>query len=220
MLSGFQFVRLAAMKPWLTILVLLSFFHPAFAASSNSKGKTLTELKVIPARVLQRSISPKFYKSLLISPVEGWVTVRAQLAGTRLSGLRVVKSDLNGAYDALALKLAGDVRLSGRFSADRGTPPSVLLHLLIYQIADGTMALSFAHFDEPGGDQLAYYGCARLAVLKRDGKWTDIKGPEGLEGKGWAVKQGPNNNGDVLKLEVRTGGGAAEATNMSSGGGH
>lgn len=46
-----------------------------------------------------------------------------------------------------------------------------------YQIADGTMALSFAHLDEPGGDQADYYGCARLAVLKADGKWTEIKGP-------------------------------------------
>jgi hypothetical protein len=205
------------MKPWLTILVILFLFHPAFGTSSSSKGKTLTELKVIPARVLQRSISPKFYKSLLISPVEGWVTVRAQLAGTRLSGLRVTKSDLNGAYDSLALKLAGDVRLSGGFSTDRTTPPSVLLHLLIYQIADGTMALSFAHFDEPGGDQMAYYGCARLAVLKRDGKWTDIKGPEGLEGKGWAVKQGPNTGPDTLRLEMKPKG--AESTNMSGGGG-
>jgi hypothetical protein len=204
------------MKPWLTILVILSLFHPALGTSSSSKGKTLTELKVIPARVLQRSISPKFYKSLLISPVEGWVTVRAQLVGgTRLSGMRVIKSDLNGAYDSLALKLAGDVRLAGGFSTDRTTPPSVLLHLLIYQIADGTMALSFAHFDEPGGDQMAYYGCARLAVLKRDGKWTDIKGPEGLEGKGWAVKQGPNTSPDALRLEVKPQG--AEATNMNAG---
>jgi len=205
------------MKPWLTILVILFFFHPAFGTSSSSKGKTLTELKVIPARVLQRSISPKFYKSLLISPVEGWVTVRAQLAGTRLSGLRVTKSDLNGAYDSLALKLAGDVRLSGAFSTDRTTSPSVLLHLLIYQIADGTMALSFAHFDEPGGDQMAYYGCARLAVLKRDGKWVDIKGPDGLEGKGWAVKQGPNTSPDTLALEMKPKG--AESTNMAGGGG-
>lgn len=203
------------MKPWLTILVILFLIHPAFGASSSSKGKTLTELKVIPARVLQRSISPKFYKSLLISPVEGWITVRAQLAGTRLSGMRVIKSDLNGAYDSLALKLASEVRLSGGFSTDRNTTPSVLLHLLIYQIADGTMALSFAHFDEPGGDQMAYYGCARLAVLKRDGKWTEIKGPEGLEGKGWAVKQGPNTSPDALRLEVRPQG--PEATNMNAG---
>jgi hypothetical protein len=203
------------MKPWLTILALISFLHPAAGAAPNSKGKTLTELKVIPARVLQRSISPKFYKSLLISPVEGLITVRAQLSGSRLSGMRVVKSDLDGKYDSLALKLAGEVRLSGGFSADRpNTAPSVLLHLLIYQIADGTMALSFAHFDEPGGDQMAYYGCARLAVLKSNGKWVDIKGPESLEGKGLAVKQGPNNNSDAMRYEMKPGG--AEATNMGN----
>jgi hypothetical protein len=205
------------MKPWLTILALISFLHPAAGAAPGSKGKTLTELKVIPARVLQRSVSPKFYKSLLISPVEGWVTVRAQLMGTRLAGMRVVKSDLNGAYDSLALKLAGQVRLSGSFSTDRQAPPSVLLHLLIYQIADGTMALSFAHFDEGGGDQMAYYGCAKLAVLKRDGKWTEIEGPESLQGKGWAVKQGPNTGPDTLRLEVKPQ--SAEATNMGAGGG-
>ena len=79
------------------------------------------------------------------------------------------------------------------------------------------MALSFAHFDEPGGDQIAYYGCARLAVLKRDGKWVDIKGPDGLEGKGWAVKQGPNTSPDTLGLEMKPKG--AESTNMSGGGG-
>jgi hypothetical protein len=215
LLCDFHFVRLAAMKPWLTILAVLFLFHPAFGTSSSSKGKTLTELKVIPARVLQRSISPKFYKSLLISPVEGWITVRAQLSGSRLSGMRVVKSDLNGNFDSLALKLAGEVRLSGGFSADRpNTTPSVLLHLLIYQIADGTMALSFAHFDEPGGDQMAYYGCARLAVLKSNGKWVDIKGPESLEGKGLAVKQGPNNNSDAMRFEMKPGG--AEATNMGN----
>jgi hypothetical protein len=204
------------MKTWLTFVVLLFLLYPAGAAPS-SKGRTLAELKVIPARVLQRSISPKFYKSLLISPVEGWVTVRAQLSGTRLAGMRVIKSDLNGAYDSLALKLAGEVRLSGSFSTDRHSSPSILLHLLIYQIADGTMALSFAHFDEAGGDQMAYYGCAKLAVLKRDGKWTEIEGPEGLQGKGWAVKQGPNTGPDALKLEMKPQG--AEATNMNAGSG-
>lgn len=75
------------------------------------------------------------------------------------------------------------------------------------------MALSFAHLDGPGGDQMEYYGCARLAVLKGDGKWTEIKGPESLEGKGWAVRQGQKNNlADTLKLERVSQG--AESTNM------
>lgn len=91
-----------------------------------------------------------------------------------------------------------------------------MVHLLIYQIADGTLALSFAHLDEPGGDQMQYYGCSRLAVLKSDGKWTDIKGPESLEGKGLAVRQGVKNNLEAsLKVERLTQG--AEATNMGMG---
>jgi hypothetical protein len=103
--------------------------------------------------------------------------------------MRVIHSELNGAYDQLALKLANEALIAGYYSIDRpNMGGSVLLHLLIYQIADGTMALSFAHLDEPGGTQSKYFGCARLAVLKSDGKWTEIKGPEGLQGKGWAVR--------------------------------
>jgi hypothetical protein len=203
------------MKTRLTFLVLISFFHPAFGVAPSSKGQTLTELQVIPARVLQRSISAKFYKSLLVSPVEGWITVRGQLAGTHLSGIRVVKSDLGGTYDALALKLASEVRLGGNFTTERpNTAPSVLLHLLIYKIADGTMALSFAHFDEPGGDQMAYYGCARLQVLKSDGRLTQIDGPATL-GTGWTVRQGPKSTSDTLKMETMSK--AAESTNMGAG---
>jgi len=45
-------------------------------------------------------------------------------------------------------------------------------------------------------------GCARLAVLKSDGTRIDIKGPESLEGKGWAVRSPGwrNANRDVAKL--------------------
>jgi hypothetical protein len=160
-------------------------------------------MRVIPTRVLQRTISPKFYQSLLISPVKGWIVVRAQLTGTHLSGIRVIHSELNHEWDWLALKRAQEVLIAGNYTADSpNLGASVLLHLLIYQIADGTMALSFAHLDEPGGDQAQYYGCSRLAVLKADGKWTDIKGPEGLEGKGWVVRRGIKNNIEaVLKME-------------------
>lgn len=207
------------MRILLAAATLITFTFRTDAASGPAKGRTLTDLKVIPTRVLQRSISPKFYKSLLISPVEGWIIVRGNLAGTRLSGLKIKRSDLGGAYDAKALQLASEVRLAGNYTLDRpNTPPSVLVHLLIYQIADGTMALSFAHFDEPGGDQMEYYGCARLAVLKSDGKWVEIKGPESLDGKGMAVRQGIKNNlSTSLKMEGLPQG--AESTNMNTGSG-
>jgi len=187
----------------ITVLISVLFLGSSLAAKPL-EDRRLPDLNIIPTRVLQRSISPKFYKSLLISPVKGWIIVRASLNGAHLSGMRVIQSELNGAYDALALKLANEVVIAGNYSADRpqiGSP--ILLHVLIYQIADGTMALSFAHLDEPGGDQMEYYGCARLAVLKADGKWTEIRGPEGLQGKGWAVRSAGlrNNMEATLKME-------------------
>jgi hypothetical protein len=181
------------MKPLLPVLVLVAFLQTVIAALPTSGGRMITDIRCIPNNVLQRSISPKFYQSLLVSPIQGWVVVRADLSSTRLVGMRVVHSELDGAYDSLALERANEAQIAGYYSVESRTNPPVLLHLLIYQIADGTMALSFAHIDEPGGNQMEYWGCARLAVLKSDGKWTDIKGPETLEGKGWAVRQGMKN---------------------------
>lgn len=186
--------------------MLFASAPPENAAATPAKGKRITELKAIPVRVLEKSISRKFYRSLLISPIEGWITVGANLSGSRLSGARIVRSDLDGAYDALALKIAREVIIAGDYQIDRPyIGSSVLLHLLIYKIADGIMALSFAHLDGPGGDQAQYYGCARLAVLKADGKWIEIEGPQGPDGKGWAIRRGgtKNNLDAALKMEVK-----------------
>jgi len=204
------------MKPLATITILLSLLSAAIAARTPTKGRTLSELNVIPTRVLQRSVSPKFYRSLLISPVEGWITVRASLSGTRLVGARIIQSELKGLFDPLALQMAKEAQIAGNFTLDRpNTRTSVLLHLLVYEIADATMALSFAHFDEPGGDQMDYYGCARLLILQ-NGKWSEIRGPESLHGKGVAVRQGLKNDLSAsLKLEQMSQG--PEATNMNSG---
>ena len=203
----------------LVIIILVSLARTSPGSTPSAPGRTIGELDIIPTRVLQRSVSPKFFKSLLISPIKGWVVVRGELSGTRLAGLRVVRAEPNSLNNGLALQRAKDVELAGYYSIERpNTKPSVLVHLLLYQIADGTMALSFAHLDEPGGNQMEYYGCARLAVLKSDGKWTEIKGPESLEGKGWAVRRGLRNDlKATLRLERPLT--AAESTNMNAGGG-
>lgn len=196
------------MKPSLILLTVVILFvfsgSSSFAAKPATEDRTLTDMNVIPTRVLQRSISPKFYKSLLISPVKGWVIVRANLIGTHLSGMRVIHSEPNDLNNHLALQRANDVEIAGNFSLDHpNAGSSVLVHLLLYRTADGTLALSFAHMDGAGGDQEQYFGCARLAVLKSDGRWTEIIGPEGLQGKGWAVRgAGLRSNMEcTLKME-------------------
>src|SRR5438552_19182492 len=107
------------MKPSLTVLTVVAFLRSSVAAPPSTQARTLTDINVIPTRVLKRSVSPKFYKSLLISPIQGWVVVRANLAGTRLSGMRVIHSELNGVYDSLALELAKEALIVGYDSTER-----------------------------------------------------------------------------------------------------
>jgi hypothetical protein len=160
------------------------------AAPAAARGRRVQDLNVISTKVLQRSISRKFYKSLLISPIDGWIVVRGDWTGTgtHLGGTRVVRSELGGIYDQLALKFAEDLEITGSLGVQSHQGSSVLVHLLVYHSADGTMLLSFPTFDMPGGDQMYYWGCARLAVIKHDGRWVEIEGPDGLYGRGWAVR--------------------------------
>ena len=177
------------MKPLLTLLILLGFYCQSSAEIPLSQGRRIQELNPVSTRTLQRAISPKFYKSLCVSPIQGWIVVRASLVDTHFSGARIIHSELDGSFDQLALKLAKEQVIAGYYGVDRpGRVGTVLLHLLIYQIADGTMVLSFPTFEEPGGDQIRTWGCSKLLVLKRDGTWTEIEGPEGLQGQGWAVR--------------------------------
>jgi hypothetical protein len=175
----------------LSLGVVAAVWPASSFAARPVRGQTIRDLSdAISPRVLQRSISPWFYKSLLVSPIDDWVVVRARLSHAQLSGARVIRSALNPAYDSLALQRANEFRIAGNYSiGEISLTDSILLHLLIYKIADGTMALSFAYLDGPGGSQMKYFGCARLSVLKSDGRWEEIKGPEGLEGKGWAVRE-------------------------------
>lgn len=177
------------MKPLVAISILVGFLTSSVLARPAVQARKLHDINVISPRVLQRCVSPKFYKSLVISPIEGWIVVRANVINSHLFGARVMHSELGGVYDQLALQFANDLKIAGYYSMDRPrSGGNVLVHLLIYQIADGTMVLSFPTFEEPGGNQMMYWGCARLGVLKKEGKWVEIKGPEGLHGRGWAVR--------------------------------
>ena len=99
------------MKPFITTFILVGFLCSSVLAQPAIQDRRLQDINLVSPRVLKRSISPKFYKSLLMSPIEGWIVVRAQLINTRLSGARVIRSELNGAYDQLALKLANDLEI-------------------------------------------------------------------------------------------------------------
>lgn len=176
------------MKPPITFLAVIILV--SLASQSSATVRTISKVPTISHRVLQRTISPRFYESLRISPLQGCVIVRGQLSNTRLQGLSIIHSELGGAYDSLALERARAVTIAGYYGLGKmNRTGNVLVHLLIYKIADGTMALSFVQLDEPGGDQQEQFGSAVLAVRNQDGEWTEIKSVDALQGKGLVLRK-------------------------------
>lgn len=165
-------------------VVALIFALAILSAPNVSAEPARRVLSDIPAarESLLRTVSPRFYRTLLISPVEGWIVVRGQLSnGTHMLSPRVIHSELGGAYDKLALDLAQNLVIIGYPHIELGDPtPSILLHVLFYRIKDGRLAISFAHFDTPGGSQMRYYGCAWMAVEKPNHLWEVIE-PRNLQ---------------------------------------
>lgn len=155
------------------------FFSLLFAAGmqpAHAMVQGQRSLADIPTaqETLLRTVSPKFHKTLLISPVKGWVAVRAQLSGTRLLNARVIHSELSGEYDSLALELAKNLQVVGFSNFGSNATRNMLVHLLIYEIADGRLAVSFANFEEAGGSQWRYYGSAWMSVEKANHLWVTI----------------------------------------------
>lgn len=193
------------MKIPLLLVGLIALTASSFAAPTTSsvKGKTLKEVNLISPRVLKRSVSDKFYKTLLVSPIEGLIVVRAQISGSKLFGERIVRSDLDGRFDKVALQTARDLNISGDYHLDSQIKFSaVRLNVLIYEIADGTMALYNVTLERAGGEQVDYYGSAKLAVLKGDGSWTEITGPANLRNMALRDPSGRNNLKAQLKMEM------------------
>lgn len=186
-----------------TLFLLLVSFSILSAASAVDKIRTVADIPGLSLPVLQRTLSATIYEHIAVSPVEGWISVRGQLSGGHIFGARIIHSELNGTYDKYALQLARDWRMNGHFGLDKLTPTTpVVFNVLIFEIADGTMALSLPYFDEPGGTQFEYYGAANLAVQQMDGKWKDLELGAGRLGKTWSVRAGLANNFELqMKLQ-------------------
>jgi hypothetical protein len=160
------------MKRFFFPLVSVAFAVTFFAAAAP--GTTITDVPTAEVS-LRRAVSPKMYNSLRISPVSGWVLARGQLTAGRVSAARVVRSDLGGEYDSLALELAKNLHIIGE--ANRETeigPRYVNVYLLIYDIADGRLGVSFANLDDPAGGW-RYYGGAWMSVQKDANTWVPIE---------------------------------------------
>ncbi|MBA3830371.1 MAG: hypothetical protein H0X34_00465 [Chthoniobacterales bacterium] len=139
------------------LLLLLAGLGSTSAAPAPEEIRTVNDIPGFSVKVLQRTLSSTIYKHILVSPIEGWIAVRGRLSNRHIFGARVIHSELDGIYDKYALQLARETQIAGYLSLGNTDPTtSIVINVLIYQIADGTMALSFPYIAEAGGEQLEY----------------------------------------------------------------
>lgn len=146
---------------------------PPAPPAPPANARTIRNLHDFPLAHLKMSINPRLYKSLIISPLTAWVV--AQPPPVEGSDPKILQSDAGGTFDKLALQMAMNWGASGYDTTESRTQrPTLRVHLLIYKIVDGLMAVNFAH-----NDQAFYHGLQRSDVwvgVYKNGKWTKIGG--------------------------------------------
>ena len=153
------------------LVVLHSFAAPPAAPPANAP--TIRNLPGFPLAHLKMSVSPRLYKSLIISPVTAWIV--AQAPAVQGAEAKIVRSDAGGVFDNLAKEMAKGWSLVGYDTTESRTQrPLTMVHLVIYKLPDGLMAVNFSH-----NDQAFYHGMQHSDVwvgVFKDGKWTRIGG--------------------------------------------
>ena len=152
-------------------IVFSSFGAPPPPAQANAR--TIRNLSDFPLATLKLSLSPRLYKSLIISPLTAWVVVQVTRTGVPP---KVIHSDAGGAFDSLALAMAkGWVPTRYDTTESRAQRVSLNVHLLAYKLADNSLlVVNFAN-----NDQAAYAGIGHTDVyvgVFKDGKWARIGG--------------------------------------------
>ena len=138
-----------------------------------ANARTIQNLPGFPLSHLKTSVRPNLYNSLLISPVTAWVVVEvSDLAGAEP---KLIRSDAGGAFDKLAKEMGkGWGGVGYNTTGSRVQHPSLSVHLLIYKIADGLMAVNFSHNDQ------AYYAGLQYSDVwvgvYKDGQWNRVGG--------------------------------------------
>src|SRR4029077_15006182 len=113
------------------------------------------------------------------SPITAWLVARTALAGGGAGGAKIIHSEGNGAYDQMLLEIANSYSSHGTDITETKLQRDTLdVHLLIYAIKNGKMAVSFAHSEDARSAGYKDHQVAWVAV-EQGGKWISIvKSPE------------------------------------------
>ena len=142
------------------------------AAPANAR--TIKKLPGFPIEELRSGLGAKLYKSLEISPVEAWVVARASIYNGHTANAKIIHSEANGLFDKMLLEMANGRSITGQDGIESRMPSdSLTVHLLVYKIADGFMAVCCSHNDDARYVGYQQSNDAWAGILK-NGKWITI----------------------------------------------
>ncbi len=163
------------MRHLLTPLVIAAALQ-IFAAAPPASARTVQEIPNFPLQALRSGVGRKLYSSLAISPVSAWVMARASVVNGHTMGAQIIHSEGNGVYDKALLAMANDYAVSGGNTTESRLQKDTLnVHLLMYDLKDGKMAICFSHNDDARYNGVGQIGTAWVGVFQ-GGKWATISG--------------------------------------------
>jgi hypothetical protein len=162
---------------YLLALLVLAVAIPIHAAQQPpSSARTVQNIPNFPLQALRSGVGRKLYGSLAISPVSAWLMARAAVVNGHTMGAQIIHSEGNGVYDKALLAMANDYTVTGGNTIEsRLQKDSLNVHLLIYDIKDGKMAIVFSHTDDARYNGMGQIGTAWVGILQ-GGKWVTISG--------------------------------------------
>jgi len=147
---------------------------------ASATVRTIENTPSLPSGALRLLLTPTFYQKVAAAPIESWIVARGLLAGTRLAGAKVTKSEANAAYDSLALQIANATKVPENFSfttESRITSHPVRLDLLIYNIDGRKLAVCLVHLEDRNAETASLY------VIKNQMCTRVLPGEDGVRGR-------------------------------------
>lgn len=159
--------------PLILFLIVVGALQ-TFAEPKPAAIRTIKNLPNFPLQSLRVGVNKQMYRSLLVSPISAWLVARTALVGRQSANAKIVHSEGKGAYDQMLLELANGYTTTGQNTTEsRVQSDTLTVHLLIYDIKDGKMAVCFSHSDDPRYAEYQQTGLAWVAIWQ-GGQWVQI----------------------------------------------
>jgi hypothetical protein len=152
------------MKILRSLLFLLAATGLFLAAAPAVHARTMLDLPGFSAAGLRAYLPADAYSKLTNEPVKAWLQLRGQIVNSKVAGARVIHSEGGGVYDKAAVQIANGMAIYTDVTASR-LPPSVVVHVLVYQLPKGEHALALAQDDSLGASNFIYSRSLRMRFL-------------------------------------------------------